>query len=97
MAGYFTCFAKTRTEKLVFILSIIVSLFWISGRVITIYHFPAVAVFFEIFWFPIVIMTFVLPVVSMMFLIREKFSLRSVYLYSFIIVGATILLIIFSK
>jgi hypothetical protein len=97
MTEYSAIFGNTKTSKIVFILSVIVSLFWIFGQIINVYHFALVGAIFEMLWFPVVAMTAVLPIVSIIFLIKEKFSFRSLYLYSFFIVATTILALVFRK
>jgi hypothetical protein len=42
-------------------------------------------------------MLFILPIISLILWVKEKFNLGSLYLYSILIVVATILLMIFSK
>ncbi len=88
-------FIRAGNSKIVFILSILVSLFWIFGQVINVYHFPFIGAIVELLWVPVVAMTFLLPVVSFIFLVKEKFSLRSLNLYSLLIVAATILIVQF--
>jgi hypothetical protein len=95
MSGY--SITKTGRSKLVFILSIVVSLFWFPGQVVNVYHFALTGAIFEFLWFPIVATTFILPIVSFIFLVKEKFSLRSFYLYSILIVVTTILVLVFLK
>ena len=97
MPGYSRSFTKTGTSKIIFILSIIVSLFWFFGQFINVYRFPLVGAIFEIIWFPIVVMTIGLPIMSFIFWVKEKFSLRSFYPYSILIVVTTILVIVFRK
>lgn len=97
MPEYSTTFANTNTSKLIFIVSVVVCLFWLVGQVMNVYHFTVVGAIFEILWFPMVVMTFLLPIMAVIFLIKEKFSLRSLYLYSFLIVAATVLILVLRK
>jgi hypothetical protein len=63
-----------KTSEIVFILSIIVSGYWWLGQGINVYSFAFVGAIFEILWFPVLLMLFVLPIISMILLIKEKFS-----------------------
>ena len=85
------------TSLIVFIMSILVSGFWWLGQVINVYRFDLVGAIFEILWLPVLAMLFILPIISLILWVKEKFNLGSLYLYSILIVVATILLMIFSK
>jgi hypothetical protein len=97
MTEYISSVTKTNTSKIVFILSVLVCLFWITGQVINVYHFPAVGAIFEILWFPIVAMTIGLPIISFIFWVKEKFTLRSLFPYAILIIVATVLIMILRK
>jgi len=92
-----TLFENSRTSKIVFILSIIVSGYWWLGQVINVYSFALVGAIFEILWLPVLAMLFVLPIISLILLIKENVNLRSLYIYSILIGVATILFMIFSE
>ena len=81
-------------SKILFILSIEVSLFWILAGLVNIYHFAIVGVFYEILWFPNLILLFSLPLISLFFLYKEKKKLRSLYLYSILLLTVAILKIL---
>ena len=84
-------------RKPVFVLNLFVSLFWLSGLAINVYRFAIVGAVFEIIWLPAIALTFIMPVISFVFLIKEKFSLRSLYLYSFLIIVVPFLLVVWYK
>jgi len=85
------------TGKLFFLLSIALFLFWLSGRVIDIYHFAFVGAIFELLWLPMLSLLVALPVVSTIFWVKEKFSVRSFYFYSLLMFLVTLLFLIFNK
>jgi hypothetical protein len=97
MTEYISPFTKARTGKIVFILSVLVCLFWFLGQGINVYHFPIVSAVFEILWFPAVALTIGLPILSFIFWSKEKFTIRSLYPYSILIVVAAVLIMIFRK
>ena len=84
-------------RKPVFVLSLFVSLFWLSGLAINVYRFAIVGAVIEIIWLPAIALTFIMPVISFVFLIKEKFSLRSLYLYSFLFIFVPFLLVAWYK
>lgn len=76
-----TVFEKSKTSKIVLILSVFVSIFWILGSTINIYSYILVGAIFEMLWLPVIAMTYVLPIISFIFLFKKKFNLKSLYLY----------------
>lgn len=60
-------------------LTIIVFIFWIFGRSIDIYKDAVVGAVFEILWLTMLAMLFAIPLVSLFFWSKEKWSLRTVY------------------
>jgi len=84
-------FENSRISLIILILSIIVSGFWWLGQVIDVYHFDLVGAIYEILWLPVLALLFILPIVSFIFWVKAKFRLRSLYLYSFLILLMSIL------
>lgn len=85
-------FKNSSLSKIFFILSIVVLGFWSMGQIIDVYRYTAVGAIFEILWLFMLLMLFILPIIALIFLIKEKFSFRSLYLYTIIIGGFNILL-----
>jgi hypothetical protein len=77
--------------KAVFILSILASVFWYIGQTVNVYYFAVVGAIFEILWLPMIALLIVLPIFSFIYLVKEKFNLKSLYLYSFLILMFTFL------
>lgn len=92
-----TPFKNSRTGKIFFILSVIVSGYWWIGQVINVYNSALTGAIFEILWLPFLLILFVLPIISLILLVKEKFDVRSFNIYSIIISVITILFMIFSK
>ena len=90
-------FKNSRTGKIFFILSITASGYWWLGQVINVYSFALVGAIFEILWLPVLAMLFVLPIISLILLVKEKFNVRSLYIYSILICVTTILFMIFNE
>ena len=74
-------------------LSIGVSIFWILGNVFNIYKSAIVGAIFEIIWLPVIVLTGAILVISVVKWAREKFDIRSLYLYSFLIIVLVLVII----
>lgn len=81
----------TNLSKVIFFLSIEVSLFWIVAGLINVYYFTIVGVIYEIVWLPNLILLFSLPLVSLFFLSKVNNKLTSLYFYSMLILTIAIL------
>ncbi len=92
-----TTFKNSSLSKIFFILSLIVFAFWSVGQIIDVYRYAAVGAIFEILWLFMLLMLFILPIIALVFLIKEKFSFKSLYLYTLIVTISNILLMIFIK
>jgi hypothetical protein len=90
-------FKNTRTSKMVFLFSIIASGYWWLVQGINVYSSAIVGAIFEIIWLPVLATLFLLPIFSLIFLLKEKINVRSLYIYSILINVATICFMIFSE
>jgi hypothetical protein len=95
MSNDSTTFKNSSLSKIFFILSIIIFVFWYVGQKIDVYRYAVVGAIFESLWLFMLLGLFVLPILSLIFLIKEKFNFRSLYLYTIIISVTNILLMIF--
>ncbi|MNK06462.1 hypothetical protein D3C87_243610 [compost metagenome] len=69
---------------------LISSLFWIIGTSFNIYTYVATGVIFEMLWFPILFLTFMILIVSLYFWYKDKWNFKSIFLY--IIVASALLI-----
>jgi len=90
-------FKNSKTSKVVFILSILSSGFWCFGQLLNVYRFTLVGVLYEILWLPALGILCLMPLFSLLFLVKEKGTIKSFYIYSIIISVATILSMVFVK
>ena len=90
-------FKNSRISKIFFLLSVLVFAFWCLGQIINVYRFAVVGAIFEILWLPMLAMLLALPIMSFIFWRKEKFNLRSFYLFTILIVVMTVLLMVFRK
>jgi hypothetical protein len=92
-----TPFKHSSTSKIVFLLSIIVCGYWWLGKIINVYRLALVGAIFEILWLPTLALLFVLPIISLISLVKDKFTIKSLYIYSMLICITTILCMVYSK
>ena len=85
---------KSITPVVIFITSLLVPLFWFLGQVVNVYKTAFLGAVFELLWFPMIVLLFTLPVLSLIFWRRAKFNTRSLYFYSFTILIVSIVLLI---
>jgi hypothetical protein len=79
-------FKNSKTSKIIFSLSIFASVFWCLGQVINVYSFALLGAIFEILWLPMLASLLFLPIISVVLWVKEKFNIKSLYLYSIIII-----------
>lgn len=92
-----TVFLNLRTGRIILILSMANALYWGLGKSINVYSSPVLGAIFEILWLPALIGLFILPILSIIFWIKEKFDFKSLNLYSAVITIVTIIVTIFSS
>jgi urea transporter len=90
-----TTLSNKKVSVVVFALSLLVTLFWLLGNLFDVYQFEVMGVLFEILWLPVLTLTFILPLVSLLLFIKDKFSLKSLNLYSLLLVIGTALAMVF--
>lgn len=86
--------AVFNNPPLIFIATILVSLFWLAGSFINVYQNKIAGALFEILWLPMIGLAFLLLVLSAKNWWQQKFPLKSLYLLSILLIAATVLLII---
>jgi predicted neutral ceramidase superfamily lipid hydrolase len=78
-------FKVSTSGKIVLVSAILVSLFWWLTKTVDIYKNAIVGAIFEILWLPMLALLFILPVISLFFWRKDKFSVQSLFLYSMLI------------
>ena len=96
MSGQTTS-STSRINKLILLLSIIVFLYWFLSRTINVYQYAIVGAIFEILWLPVLVFTFLLPVLVLWLWHKEHFAFRSLNPYSLLISVLTILVMVFYR
>ncbi len=67
---------SSETPSIVFKVSIAVCGFWILSQLVNVYRFAVVGALFEILWLPMIVLLHALPMVSFIYLIKDRFQLR---------------------
>lgn len=86
---------KRSREVLITISSFLVLLFWFFGITYNVYEYKVIGAFFEVLWLPMLGLLFVLPIISIVYLKKGKWNLKSIYSICFILNLLSILFIIF--
>ncbi len=86
---------KFKRSKIVFIASLLTLAIAFFTQMVNVYHFAFTGAIFEMLWLPLISLIFILPALSLFFWVADKFKLKSLYLYSFLISVITILGLIF--
>ncbi|WP_276359985.1 hypothetical protein [Daejeonella sp. H1SJ63] len=86
-----SAFENPQRNRIVLILSILASLYWFIGKNTDVYHFAITGAIFELLWLPMLVLILLLPLLSILFLIQDKFNFRSMALYSILLLIPAIL------
>jgi hypothetical protein len=87
-------FKNTIINKIIFVLSILACMFWILGQMFNVYNYALIGIIYEIFWLPCIISIVCIPIICTFLLVKEKLNLRSLNIYSVIIIVMSILIIL---
>ena len=92
---HFSITSNTREIKILFIASLITTIYWITSRVIDVYDYALLGAVFESIWIFMVVSVFAVPVIALIFLLRSKFRAGLLLWLSIIISIASLFVIIF--
>jgi len=92
MTEYLNTFHNSINNKRVFVLSFFVALFWIIGNTADVYHFAFIGAIYELLSLPMLALIIFLPVISIILFVKDKFNLKSLALYSVLLLTPAILL-----
>lgn len=71
--------------------------YWLLGIMLDVYEYPVVGAIFELLWLPMLAALFILPIISLVFLVKTRFNLGSFYLSTIIICILILLLLFYFK
>ena len=86
---------KRSREVLITISSFLVLLFWFFAITYNVYEYKVIGAFFEVLWLPMLGLLIVLPIISIVYLKKGKWNLKSLYSICFIVNLLALLFIIF--
>ncbi len=92
-----TFLKKSKSAITIFILSLLTSIFWCIAQLFNVYKIAVIGAIFEILWLPMIALLLALPILSLILLVKQKFDPKSLYLYSLLILLATVLFMIFKN
>lgn len=90
-------FHNSRNNKILFILSIATALYWFTGKFLNVYYFAFTGAVFELLWLFMLASVLILPIVSVLFFARDKLNLRSLALYSLLLILTVFALLLSDK
>ena len=80
--GTMSTVKKTDTiSKLLICFIAIAASFWIIANTVDVYKYTALGVIFEIFWLPVILITFSIPILSIVCWYRKGYKISSPFLY----------------
>lgn len=88
-------FINSKPNKIILLLCILVSVIVVFGKTVNIYHFAAVGAVFEILWFPVLASVIILPIASVLYWRKDRFTPASLNLYSLLLIITAILFMVF--
>ena len=59
--------------------------FWFIAQTANVYEFAITGALFEILWLPVILAGFAVPIIAVIYWYRDKFSIKSAFLYLAII------------
>lgn len=72
------------------VITLFVSLFFISGKYVDFYRFKVTGAFFELLWLPFLIILFLIPGYSLYMLIKKDTQGKTWFVFSLVISVATL-------
>lgn len=79
-------------KKLIIALSILILSYWLLCKTIDVYKYTILGVLSEIFWFPMIAMLFLLPIINTYAIFKNK---NSLFLYFNLALNIITILIVF--
>ena len=78
-----------KRPRYVFLFTLVSSIYWVVGQLVNV-HASNLLILYEFLWLPMLLLLFGMPIVALVFWIKDKFNLRSLYFYALLIGAATI-------
>lgn len=86
--------ANKKTGVILLVLSIAAGFYWILGNSFNVYQYAIPGAIFEILWFPMLLLLFILPALAIFLAVKQKFK-KSLYYFFTVAISILIMLILF--
>lgn len=90
-------FKNSRINQVLFILSIITILFWLTAKSLDVYNYAFIGAFFELLWLPMIVSVFIGPVFSIILFVKDKYNRGSLALYATVLQIVALYILIFFR
>jgi len=90
-------FKNSGINQVLFILSIITILYWLTARSLNVYNNAFIGAVFELLWLPMIVSVFIWPVFSIILFVKDKYNLGSLALYAIVLKAVALYILIFFK
>lgn len=90
-------FKNSGINKLLFILSIITILYWLTAKSLNVYNNAFIGAVFELLWLPMIISVFIGPVFSIILFVKDKYNPGSLAIYATVLQLVALYILIFFK
>jgi hypothetical protein len=84
-------------SKIIFASSILVLCYWIIGTSFNVYSIAIVGAIFELTAIPMLCLLVILPILSILLIVRKGITIKSLSFYSLMILLINVLLLVFKK
>ena len=90
-------FKNSGINQVLFILSIITILYWLTAKSLNVYNYAFIGAVFELFWLPMIAFVFIGPIFSIILFIRDKYNPGSLALYATVLQIVALYILVFFK
>ena len=78
--------------KLLLAISVLASVLWFVGRSVNVYQYAVTGAIFEMIWLPVLASFVAIPIAAFLHFRKQGLHLNSLYLYSLLVIAATIII-----
>ena len=92
-----TSFKNSGINKVLFILSIVTILYWLTAKSSNVYNNAFIGAVFELLWLPMIVSVFIGPVFSIILFVKDKYNPGSLAIYATVLQLVALYILIFFK
>ncbi len=90
-------FKNSGINKVLFILSIVTILYWLTAKSSNVYNNAFIGAVFELLWLPMIVSVFIGPVFSIILFVKDKYNPGSLAIYATVLQVVALYILIFFK